>query len=139
MTFGSTSNSPTSSIGSNTGKRMMHPGRPKRSESDSGHNSSSNCDSNSTSSVGSAGSPTSAKVRQRLSSMRQYGRPFGQTNDALQHSKSIFYINSTADLSQSLKIAQSTGKDISPVKGNMHINAHTCTDTRVHMQCLSFF
>lgn len=127
MTFGSASNSPTSSIGSNTGKRIMHSSRPKRSESDSGHNSSSNCDSNSTSSVGSAGSPTSAKVRQRLLSMRQYGRPFGQGNDALQHSRSIFYTNSISDLSQSSKIAQSTEEDISSVKGNMQAIYAVCS------------
>lgn len=107
LTVGSTSNSPTNSIGSNAGRRLISPNQPKRSESDSGHNSSSNCDSNSASSYGSAGSPTSTKAKQRLSSMRQYGQPFGQPSGTLQNSRSIFYISSTSDLRPTSKMGQS--------------------------------
>lgn len=102
---GSASNSPTSSIGSNTGRRLLQTtNRPKRSESDSGHNSSSNCDSNSTSSVGSAGSPSSTKPKPRVSSMRQSGQSFGHSTAGgtlKQQSRSIFYVSSMSDLSQS--------------------------------------
>lgn len=107
LTVGSTSNSPTNSIGSNAGRRLMLSNQTKRSESDSGHNSSSNCDSNSASSFGSTGSPTSTKARQRLSSMHQHGQPFGQSSGTLQNSRSIFYISSTSDLRQASKLGQS--------------------------------